>query len=71
MNGSAPGKASSVNPARAFGALATTVRGSGYAITEGKSDILAETVRMDVEEAAHVHAGVCRGSEATSRIAGP
>lgn len=71
MKGSAPGNASSVKPNLAFGALATSESGSGYAISEGESDILADTVRMDVGEAAHVQAGECIGSEDTSRIAGP
>lgn len=54
MNGSAPGMVSSVRPARAFGALATT---------EWNSDSLADIVLIDVGEAAHVQAGEYIGSE--------
>jgi hypothetical protein len=54
MNGSAPGMVSSVRPARAFGALATT---------EWSSD--SETVLIEVGEAAHVQAGEYMGSADT------
>lgn len=62
MKGSAPGRVSSVRPARAFGALATT---------EWGSDMLAEMVLIEVGEASHVHPVECIGREVTSRIAGP
>ena len=62
MNGSAPGIASSVRPAREFGALARK---------EGVPGITAEIVRIEVGEAVHVHPGECiRAIGVTSRVEG-
>jgi len=64
MKGSAPGMVSSVRPARAFGALATT---------EWSSDSCAETeiVLIEVGEAAQVQAGEYMGVQTLDEVLVP